>query len=243
MRFTGIPANLLSLGAIDFGIIVDGAVIMAEHLIRKYRTASSEERKNGIVSLTLSSAQEVGREIFFSVTIIVLAYLPILLMTRVEGKLFAPMALTLAFAVIGSMVAALTFIPVLISFAYNKAISDPDKPFKKRENRVFSFMEDVYGKVVGGLLRFSKLTVILGFTIVLFLLSFSTRLGTEFLPELDEGSIFLRGNFPVGITIQENAKYAPKIRRDRKSTRLNSSHVAISYVVFCLKKKKYKKFI
>jgi|SRR5690625_300268 len=212
MRFTGIPANLLSLGAIDFGIIVDGAVIMAEHLIRKYRTASSEERKNGIVSLTLSSAQEVGREIFFSVTIIVLAYLPILLMTRVEGKLFAPMALTLAFAVIGSMVAALTFIPVLISFAYNKAISDPDKPFKKRENRVFSFMEDVYGKVVGGLLRFSKLTVILGFTIVLFLLSFSTRLGTEFLPELDEGSIFLRGNFPVGITIQENAKYAPKIR-------------------------------
>src|SRR5690625_7180687 len=73
-------------------------------------------------------------------------------------------------------------------------------------------MEDVYGKVVGGLLRFSKLTVILGFTIVLFLLSFSTRLGTEFLPELDEGSIFLRGNFPVGITIQENAKYAPKIR-------------------------------
>src|SRR5690625_5899353 len=110
------------------------------------------------------------------------------------------------------MVASLTFIPVMISFAYNKAISDPDKPFKKRENRVFSFMEDVYGKVVGGLLRFSKLTVILGFTIVLFLLSFSTRLGTEFLPELDEGSIFLRGNFPVGITIQENAKYAPKIR-------------------------------
>lgn len=213
MRFTGIPANLLSLGAIDFGIIVDGAVIMAEHLIRKYRTASSEERKNGIVSLTLSSAQEVGREIFFSVTIIVLAYLPILLMTRVEGKLFAPMALTLAFAVVGSMIAALTFIPVLISFAYNKAVSDPDKPFKKRENPVFRFMENTYAKVVAGVLRYSKLTVVAGFAAVLVLLSFATRLGTEFLPELDEGSIFLRGNFPVGITIQENAKYAPKIRK------------------------------
>src|SRR5690625_7625658 len=104
-------------------------------------------------------------------------------MTRVEGKLFAPMALTLAFAVIGSMVAALTFIPVLISFAYKKAISDPDKPFKKRENRVFSIMEDAYGKEDGGLWRFSKLTMMLGCTNVLFLISFSSRLGTEFLAE------------------------------------------------------------
>src|SRR5690554_7034886 len=75
MQLTTIPANLLSLGAIDFEIIVDGAVIMAEHLIRKYKTASKEDRKQGIIHLTLSSAQEVGREIFFAVTIIVLAYL------------------------------------------------------------------------------------------------------------------------------------------------------------------------
>src|SRR5690606_28939045 len=102
MRFTGIPANLLSLGAIDFGIIVDGAVVMTEHLIRRYRNSTIQERENGIVKKTIQSAQEVGREIFFSVTIIVLAYMPILLMTRVEGKLFSPMALTLAFAVIGS---------------------------------------------------------------------------------------------------------------------------------------------
>lgn len=212
MRFTGIPANLLSLGAIDFGIIVDGAVVMAEHLIRKYRTATPEDRRNGIVHLTLQSAQEVGREIFFAVTIIVLAYLPILLMTRVEGKLFAPMALTLAFAVIGSMVAALTFIPVLISFVYNKAISDPDKPFKERENRVFQYMERKYEQSLNWFIPRYKSTVLIGFTIVLVLITFGTKLGTEFLPELDEGSIFLRGNFPVGITIQENATYAPKIR-------------------------------
>src|SRR5690554_2717016 len=212
MRFTGIPANLLSLGAIDFGIIVDGAVVMAEHLIRKYRTATPEDRRNGIVHLTLQSAQEVGREIFFAVTIIVLAYLPILLMPRVEGKLFAPMALTLAFAVIGSMIAALTFIPVLISFVYNKAISDPDKPFKERENRVFQYMERKYEQSLNWFIPRYKSTVLIGFTIVLVLITFGTKLGTEFLPELDEGSIFLRGNFPVGITIQENASYAPKIR-------------------------------
>lgn len=225
MRFTGIPANLLSLGAIDFGIIVDGAVVMAEHLIRKYRTATPEDRRNGIVHLTLQSAQEVGREIFFAVTIIVLAYLPILTMTRVEGKLFAPMALTLAFAVIGSMVAALTFIPVLISFVYNKAVSDPDKPFKVRENRVFNYMESKYEKTLDWFIPRYKSTVLIGFAAVVVLITFGTRLGTEFLPELDEGSIFLRGNFPVGITIQENAKYAPKIRE------VITKYPQVSYVI------------
>ncbi len=212
MRLTGIPANLLSLGAIDFGIIVDGAVVMAEHLIRKYRTATAEEKREGIIKITMLSAQEVGREIFFSVTIIILAYMPILLMSRVEGKLFSPMALTLAFAVIGSMIAALTFIPVLISFVYNKAISNPDKPFKEHRNRILEFVENTYAKVLSKLIRHYKKTVLIGFGIVLILISFGMKLGTEFLPELDEGSIFLRGNFPAGITIQENAKYAPKIR-------------------------------
>lgn len=225
MRFTGIPANLLSLGAIDFGIIVDGACIMVEHLIRKYRTATPEEKESGIIRITLLSAQEVGREIFFSVTIIILAYMPILLMTRVEGKLFSPMALTLAFAVIGSMLAALTFIPVLISFVYNKAISNPDKPIKEHKNFILSFLEKLYDKTLNKILKHHKKTVLIGFSVVLILVSFGSFLGTEFLPELDEGSIFLRGNFPAGITIQENAKYAPKIRS------IISKYPQIAYVI------------
>ncbi|MDF7820877.1 CusA/CzcA family heavy metal efflux RND transporter [Runella sp. MFBS21] len=212
MWFTGIPANLLSLGAIDFGIIVDGAVVMTEHLIRKYRTTTLNEKKEGIQKITLFSAQEVSREIFFSVTIIILAYMPILLMTRVEGKLFTPMALTLAFAVIGSMIAALTFIPVLISFVYHKAISNPDKPFQEHKNRVLEAIENFYEKTLSELLKHYKRTVLVGFGVVLLLISLGLKLGSEFLPELDEGSIFLRGNFPAGITIQENAKYAPAIR-------------------------------
>lgn len=212
MRLSGIPANLLSLGAIDFGIIVDGACVMAEHLVRKYRMASEQEKKQGIVKITLLAAQEVGREIFFSVTIIILAYMPILLMTRVEGKLFSPMALTLAFAVIGSMVAALTFIPVLISFAYRKQLADIEKPIRHRKNVVLDFMSRMYGKTLSFILPHYKKTVLAGFAIVAILIFMGIRLGTEFLPALDEGSIFLRGNFPAGITIQENASYAPKIR-------------------------------
>ena len=213
MKMTGIPANLLSLGAIDFGIIVDGACVMAEHLIRKYRTASIEEKKQGIVKITMLAAQEVGREIFFSVTIIILAYMPILLMTRVEGKLFSPMALTLAFAVIGSMVAALTFIPILISFVYRKAVTNADKPLKEHKNFILDNLSKGYSKVLNALLKHYKRTVLIGFSIVLVCVLFGLKLGTEFLPPLDEGSIFLRGNFPAGITIQENAKYAPKIRK------------------------------
>lgn len=212
MRITGIPANLLSLGAIDFGIIVDGACVMAEHLIRKYRTASKEEKQNGIVRITLLAAQEVGREIFFSVTIIILAYMPILLMSRVEGKLFSPMALTLAFAVIGSMLAALTFIPILISFTYKKALADIDKPIKEHKNFVLNFITKFYEKSLGIFLKHYKRTVLIGFSLVSIFIICGIKLGTEFLPTLDEGSIFLRGNFPAGITIQENASYAPQIR-------------------------------
>jgi len=212
MKLTGIPANLLSLGAIDFGIIVDGACIMAEHLIRKYRSATPEEKEQGIIKITLLAAQEVGREIFFSITIIMLAYMPILMMTRVEGKLFSPMALTLAFAVIGSMVCALTLIPVLISFVYKKALSNLDKPVPHRKNPVLNWVEHTYERFLQVMLGSPKIVVIICFSIVIAMISLAGRLGTEFLPELDEGSIFLRCFMPAGVTIQENAKIAPKIR-------------------------------
>lgn len=212
MRLSGIPANLLSLGAIDFGIIVDGACVMAEHLIRRYRSATLEERKEGIVRITLLAAQEVGREIFFSVTIIILAYTPILMMTRVEGKLFSPMALTLAFAVIGSMICAMTLIPVLLSFAYRKALST-EKPMKEHRNPVLDFLEKQYSRSLNFFLKFHRQTVLGALVLILGCILVGAKLGTEFLPELDEGSIFMRSFMPAGITIQENAKIAPIIRQ------------------------------
>ncbi len=213
MRLSGIPANLLSLGAIDFGIIVDGACIMAEHLIRKYRNATLEDKEHGILKITLLSAQEVGREIFFSVAIIILAYMPILLMTRVEGKLFSPMALTLAFAVIGSMICALTLIPVLISFAYKRRLEDVDKSIPQPKNRALQFLEQKYKSAVQRILEMPRVAVTLSFALIFVLIGMGGRLGTEFLPELDEGSIFLRCFLPAGVSIEENAKIAPGIRQ------------------------------
>lgn len=225
MKITGIPANLLSLGAIDFGIIVDGACVMAEHLVRQYREATEEEKKQGIIKITLHSAQEVGREIFFSVTIIILAYMPILLMTRVEGKLFSPMALTLAFAVIGSMLCALTVIPVLISFAYKKALTSTTKPIRERKNIVLDLTTKGYERLITFVLRFPKTVVITGGVMVIGLISFGSGLGSEFLPELDEGSIFMRAFLPSGVMIQENAKLAPEMRK------IVSAYGPVAYVI------------
>ncbi|WP_020605977.1 efflux RND transporter permease subunit [Spirosoma spitsbergense] len=213
MKLAGIPANLLSLGAIDFGIIVDGASVMAVHLIHRYRHSRPSDRDVGIVPVTTNSAKEVAREIFFSVTIIILAYLPILLMQRVEGKLFSPMALTLSFAVIGSLICAMTVIPVLISFAFRKVLTPGGKPLKEYKNFLLTPLERGYKwLLISTLFRVPKLVVAVGMIVVLVMIGFGLKLGTEFLPELDEGSIFMRAFMPSGITIQENAKISPKIR-------------------------------
>ncbi|GAA4400410.1 CusA/CzcA family heavy metal efflux RND transporter [Nibrella viscosa] len=215
MKLTGIPANLLSLGAIDFGIIVDGACVMAAHLIHAYRVAGPEERKKGIIPLTRHAAGEVGREVFFAVTIIILAYLPILTMQRVEGKLFSPMALTLAFAVIGSMLCALTIIPVMMTLVYRKMVEKPvaEEELPNKRKTPFGRLQQGYERLVLRTLDRPRLVFIAGMALVLFVIAFAVRIGTEFLPTLDEGSIFMRSFLPSGTNITENQKIAPVIRR------------------------------
>jgi cobalt-zinc-cadmium resistance protein CzcA len=216
MKLNGIPANLLSLGAIDFGIIVDGACVMAAHLVHKFKTATEEERKEGIIKLTLNASQEVGREIFFAVTIIILAYMPILTMQRVEGKLFSPMAITLAFAVIGAMVCALTVIPVLISLVYNKSLQQDHAevvPAWRKKIDLIGWLERKYESSLVKVLKYHKQVVTIGFVIVLVLCGFIVKLGTEFLPPLDEGSIWMRAFLPAGTSVTETQKISPVIRR------------------------------
>ena len=166
MKLTGIPANLLSLGAVDFGIIVDGAVVMVENIMRRYRDATPEERKQGIIRFTLSSAQEVGREIFFSITIIILAYLPIFSFQRVEGKLFSPMAYTLAYAITGSMLLALTAIPVLMTMIYRKHFESENPGSIEWHNPVYEWIERKYKKIIDLLTQYSIATTIVSAVIV-----------------------------------------------------------------------------
>ncbi|MEW5841734.1 MAG: CusA/CzcA family heavy metal efflux RND transporter [Bacteroidota bacterium] len=213
MKLTGIPANLLSLGAIDFGIIVDGAVVMVENIMRRYRDASDEEKQSGIIRLTLSAAQEVGREIFFSIAIIILAYLPIFSFQRVEGKLFSPMAYTLAFAITGSMILALTAIPVLMTFFYKKHFEPGYHGKIEWHNPVYEWVQKKYEVAIRFLNNHPIKTVAAAFVIVIIVVFFGMKnIGTEFLPELDEGSFNIRCFFPVGISLNEASKYDDIIR-------------------------------
>jgi len=206
MHFTGIPANLLSLGAIDFGIIVDGAVVMAENISRRVGSASREEKARGILWIVLDGAREVEREIFFAITIIILAYLPLFALQRVEGKLFSPMAYTIAYAITGSMILALTLVPVMLSFVLRK------HPIN-RENPILRRMRSSYDRLLDLILR--RRLVIVGGSVALVLgtLGLAAHLGTEYLPELDEGSFNLRCILPAGISIGEASKIAPVVRR------------------------------
>ena len=214
MKLTNIPANLLSLGAIDFGIIVDGAVVMVENIIRRYKNATPEELKEGLIPLTYSAAKEVGSEIFFSIMIIVMAYIPIFSFERVEGKLFRPMATTLSFAICGSMIIALTLIPILMTYFYRKFGETGDFNLLEKENKIYHKLELWYEKSIKYLLARSKKTVTWGISIVLVITMFGwAKLGTEFLPELDEGAINIRCFFPVGYSLQGANKIVPDIKK------------------------------
>ncbi|AOP33879.1 cation transporter [Leptospira tipperaryensis] len=214
MNLTGIPASLLSLGAIDFGIIVDGAVIMVENIMRRYRDASSSDKTKGIIRFTVDAASEVGTEIIFSILIIVLAYLPIFSFERIEGRLFKPMAFTISFAILGALIFAMTAIPVMMSYIYRNYFESANPGPIEWHNPIYEWVEHKYARLIEYLVERSKRVVTICFSVVGTLLVIGgLSLGTEFLPEMDEGGFNLRIFFPVGISLPESRKFIPKIRQ------------------------------
>ncbi len=206
MNFTGIPANLLSLGAIDFGIIVDSAVVMVEAIMRHLGHTSEEERRKGVKKFIFNAASEVQRQIVFAVIIIICAYLPLFTLQRVEGKLFSPMAYTLSYAIGGSLLLALTIVPVLCSFLLAKNFSEWHNPIVAGLQKLYrrSVMLSVRRPLpfVGG-----ALALIVGAILL------AGRVGTEFLPELDEGGFNIRCVLPSGVALSVAREY-PKIIRE-----------------------------
>jgi heavy metal efflux system protein len=203
MDLRGIPANLLSLGAIDFGIIVDGAVIMTENIMRHL----SEHRPHGrrVLREVQHAAMEVARPLTFAVLIIMTVYLPILTFQRIEGKLFRPMAVTISLAVIGSLVLTLTLIPVLSSLLFRR-------PPSARESPLLRWLRKLYLPMLRWCVR-RPLFPVLGAAASLVLALFVfTLLGKEFLPELDEGDLWLRVKLPVGISLEGARPYVREIR-------------------------------
>jgi cobalt-zinc-cadmium resistance protein CzcA len=205
MHFTGIPANLLSLGALDFGIIVDGTLVMVEHIVHQLQERQHLKRPATVFETIMGAALEVESPIFFSLLIIISAYIPLFTLERVERRLFTPMAYTVCYALIGSLLLALTLIPVLATYLFRNGV-------KTWENPVLRWLYNRYEQVLKLTVRRAAVTVALGAAVVLGAFVLARSLGSEFLPQLDEGTIWVRANFPAGISLEKSADEAKRIR-------------------------------
>jgi cobalt-zinc-cadmium resistance protein CzcA len=202
MYLTGIPANLLSLGAIDFGIIVEGSIVLMEAILRRHEEHPDMAMTPGLAA---SAAGQVARPIFFATLIIITSYLPLFAFERVESKLFTPMAFTIGYALVGALIAALTLIPVLSYYAYRK----PGRAFR---NPVVSLLEKLYGGVLKGALSGPWMAVLLGVAASAAAVAVGATLGREFLPELDEGSIWMPIQLPPGVSLEKAREMCADIR-------------------------------
>ena len=181
-----IPANLLSLGALDFGMVVDGAVVMIENILR--HLSPQEHVGKSIPDRIRSAAHEVQRPVFYAITIIITAYLPIFTLQKVEGRLFRPMAWTVAFALLGALTFSMLVAPVLVSFLFRKET-------RTWENPVVGLITRAYSRTVTWTIRHRWVMtgVAAGAVCCSFYLLSGGRIGSEFLPHLDEGAIWVRG--------------------------------------------------
>ena len=203
LHWTGEAANLLSIGAIDFGIIIDGTIVMVENIYRELALRKGQQYH--LNEVILAAARDVDRPIFYSVAVIIAGYLPIYALSGPSGKLFHPMANTMAFALLGALLLTLTLIPVLVSYWFTKGVQD-------KENRIYEWFKREYGSELKWCLARPKLTMLLAtvvFVASLFLVPF---IGGEFMPHLDEGAIWIRATMPYTISFEEAATFAPKIR-------------------------------
>ena len=203
LHATGEAANLLSIGAIDFGIIIDGTIVMVENIYREL----SERRGTAyqLHEVILHAARDVDRPIFYSVAVIIAGYLPIYALSGPSGKLFHPMADTMGFALVGALILTLTFVPVVISYWFKGGVEE--KP-----NRIFDWIRNQYsGRLLWCLdhpkLTFLSVILIFGATLLLVPL-----IGGEFLPHLDEGALWVRATMPYTIGFDEAARFAPQVR-------------------------------
>jgi cobalt-zinc-cadmium resistance protein CzcA len=206
LTWRGIPANLLSLGAMDFGIIVDGAVIVVENIFRKLSEQDHSTARDKVRDLILNAAAEVGRPTFFSMLIIIVAHIPIFTLQRHEGRIFAPMAWTVTSALIGSLLFSLALVPLLCWFLLRKNL-----PHK--ENFIMRVAMRRYEPILRGALRRPKVVVLAAVMALGVSLAMVPKLGTEFLPELNEGSIWVNANFPPGLSVTEARCYCSKIQQ------------------------------
>ena len=207
-----VPANLLSLGALDFGMVVDGAVVMVENIVRHMSHRQYQNGSSGRVTTVMKSpaqaireaSHEVQRPVFYAIAIIITAYMPIFTLQRVEGRLFRPMALTVAFALLGALTFSILVAPVLASMLFRGGV-------KEWQNPAMAYLTKQYRKRLRWCLGHRVLTVGIGLAVSLFL-AFSGIIGSEFLPHLDEGAIWARGAMANSTSLTEGERFATQSR-------------------------------
>ncbi|MCD8178021.1 MAG: CusA/CzcA family heavy metal efflux RND transporter [Tannerellaceae bacterium] len=202
MKLTDIPANLLSLGAVDFGIIVDGAIVMMETILKKREDHEGDELTE------ISIAQRVAlvaRPIIFATIIIITAYIPLFAFERVERKLFTPMAFTISYALLGALLVAIFLIPGIGYALYRK-------PRKIYHNKWLEKLTDQYMRVISRIIRKPKQILAVITVVFAAAVTLSITVGKDFLPNLDEGSIWLQVNLPPGISVEKSREMSDTLR-------------------------------
>ncbi len=203
LDWANIPANLLSIGAIDFGMIVDGAVVMVENIFREL--AARHGKHYDLTEVIRRAARDVERPIFYAIAVIIAGYLPIYVLTGPSGRLFRPMADTMSFALLGSLLCSLTLLPVLCAFFLRKHVKEPDVPLYKT-------IERAYDRLLHLCLRQRGLTVAVCVLLFVASLSLVPFIGAEFMPHLDEGALWVRATMPYTISFEEASKLGPQVR-------------------------------
>jgi cobalt-zinc-cadmium resistance protein CzcA len=203
MNFLKIPANLLSLGAIDFGIIVDAAIVMTEAILRRREAKSDEPLTEADAR---AAALQVARPIFFATAIIITAYLPLFAFQRIEAKLFYPMVYAIGFAQVGALLLALTLVPGLAYLAYRR-------PRRVFHNYVLGWIEAAYRRALRGLLRLPAIAYVLSAGAAILVVSLAMTVSREFLPELDEGGLWLHAEMTGGISLGKASEMDAELRK------------------------------
>jgi cobalt-zinc-cadmium resistance protein CzcA len=209
MRLKGMTANLLSMGAVDFGIIIDGAVVMVEGLYvaldHKAREVGMEKfNKLAKLGLFKQVGSEMGKAIFFSKLIIITCLIPIFAFQKVEGKMFSPLAYTLGFALLGALIFTLTLVPALSSILLRKNV-------REKHNPVVSFFENGIQKLFTRAYKFPRASLLIAFSFMALTFFSAKYLGNEFLPELDEGALWVKAQLPMSASLTQSKQISDKM--------------------------------
>jgi heavy metal efflux system protein len=206
LKFMGVPANLLSLGAMDFGIIVDGAVIVIENIMHRLAEHGEDMDTDTRREVIVDAANEVGRPTLFSMLIIIAAHIPIFALQRHEGRIFQPMALSVTSALIGALIFSLTLVPLLAYWMLRRKLPHGD-------NRLVKRTKSWYEPVLVWALSHRKAVVAIALAVFGLAMVAASRLGSEFLPELNEGTIWVNLRLPASVSNDEAARILRNVRK------------------------------